>query len=175
MNKKIIVYLLLVTMVSFSCKKDNNSVAKINVSVITETNNEGSPISQIGNTDWTADNVWTAEELALFQTPTSAQLTNSEKATVSVLPGFPNPCTDMLIFASAISKPTLIQLVITDNMLLVKERIFTTNSNNSLNLFALNLDASKYANITNYRMYYGFYSSLDGLYYKGHGDFKIRR
>jgi hypothetical protein len=175
MNKKFVVYLLLISMLSFGCKKDNNSVAKINVSVITETNNEGSPISQIDNTDWTADNTWTDDELALFQSPTSAQLTNSEKATVSILPGFPNPSSDILNFVSTISKPTLIQLVITDNMLLVKERKFLTNYNNSLNIFSLNLDVSKYANNTNYRMYYGFYSSLDGLYYKGHGDFKIRR
>lgn len=173
MSRKLIVPFLLISILHLNCKKDSN--AKIDVSAITETDNVGNTLSQIDNTDWIIDNMWTTDELALFQTPGSSQLTNMEKAIVSIEPSFPNPSAGGFYFAANISKSTLVQIVITDNMLSVKDRFFATNKNINFYLLKLNLDASKYPNNTNYRMYYGFYSMADGLYYKGHGDLKINR
>lgn len=176
MKKELIILLLLITIFSFSCKKtDSGQTAKIDVTVITETDNFGTTLSQIDNSDWTNENTWTNEEFTLLQTPSVAQLGSSEKAIITVWPGFPNPTSGIIIFAANISKPTLVQIVIVDNMLSLKDRYFLANSNNNLNLFTFSLDASKYSNNTNYRIYYGFYSLTDGLYYKGHGDLKIAR
>ena len=164
MKKGLIALVFLIAIFSFSCKKtDSSQTAKIDVTVITETDNLGTTLSQIDNSDWTNENTWTNAEFALLQTPSVAQLGNSEKAIVTVRPAFPNPTSGIIIFTANISKPTLVQIVIVDNMFSVKDRYFLTNSNNNLNLFMLNLVASKYSNNTNYRVYYGFYSSIDGI------------
>ena len=39
--------------------------------------------------DWTKDNTWTNDKQALFQTPTSAQLANTETGTVTIFPACP--------------------------------------------------------------------------------------
>ena len=178
MTKKLIGILLLSYVVNIQCKKEthseNNFVAKIDVSQITETDLSGNIMAHVDNTDWTEDNTWTSEEYDLFQTPSSSQLTNSETAAVAIYPAFPNPLAQAFMFSYNTSKVTLIQIVLTDNTLSAKDRYFF-NTKVGYNLLEFNLDDSKYLNNTNCRMYYGFYSSTGELYFKGHGDIKIKR
>jgi hypothetical protein len=176
MKMTIISILLVITASSINCKKQTvNPVPKIDVSVITKTDDFGSPAVPIDVTDWTLDNTWTTEEIALFQTPTATQLAGAEKAVILMKPAFPNPAASLIHTLFDVSKSTLVETVITDNMLSVKDRFFYNASNTSLNINLYNLDAIKYLNNTNYRIYYAFYSAIEGLYYKGHGDIKISR
>lgn len=172
MPKIILRLSLFFLILNIQCKK-NNDKPTIDVSQITITDALGNILSQ-DNTDWTKDNNWTTEEEALFQTPTAAQLANTQTATVSLFPAYPNPASSQQSIVIATSKTTLLQIVITDNMLSVKQRFFVNTSNTTQAISYL-FDSLIFSNNTNYRLYYGFYSLSDGLFYKGHGDIKISR
>jgi hypothetical protein len=175
---KIISAILFVSIFTTNCKKTDapNHAGKIDVTRITETDNLGLVVSQIDKTDWTLDNTWTTEELALFLTPTSTQLANSERATVEIKPGFPNPNSSSLFnFTCSTTKPTFIQIVTVDSMLSIKDIFFLNTTATGLNINTLALTSSKYLTNNYCRIYYAFYSQADGLYYKGHGDVKITR
>jgi hypothetical protein len=127
MIKKTITAILFLSIYTIHCKKSDapNQTGKIDVTRITETDNFGFVVSQVDNTDWTLDNTWRAEELALFQTPTSTQLANTQRASVEIKPGFPNPnSTSLFNFTCSTTKPTFIQLVTVDSMLSIKDIFF---------------------------------------------------
>ncbi len=131
-------------------------------------------MGQVDSTDWAFDNAWTSSENALMQTPTSAQLLNTENAVVTMYPSYPNPLFDIAGLAFNTSKPALLQMVVTDNLLTVKFRKFIT-TNSGINNLQIMFATNDYTNNKNYRLYYGFYSANGGLFYKGHGDLAIRR
>ena len=164
MNKKVLTYILLFTLINTQCNKDNNGI--INVSSITETDVLGNSTGHIDNTDWTKDNNWTSSESKLFESPTADQLANTQTSTISVA-AYPNPVGPALMFYFNSSGITLAQIVITDKFLTIKERHYYLGHTGS-NFLQINPDQTKYANNTNYRVYYSFYSLADGQYYKGH-------
>ena len=172
MTKTILKALFLFLILNFQCKKNDNKPT-IDVSQITSTDALGNILSQ-DITDWTKDNNWTIEEQGLFQTPTPAQLVNTETATVSLFPAYPNPVSNAQFIGITTSKITLGQIVITDDKLTIKKRFFF-NTPSTPQAIAYLFDSSIFSNDTNYRLYYGFYSLSDGLFYKGHGDIRISR
>lgn len=172
MTKTILRLILCFSILNIQCKKNNDSPV-IDVSQITSTDALGNILSQ-DNTDWTKDNNWTDKEQALFQAPTSAQLVNTETGTVTIFPAYPNPVINQQFLTIKTSTITLLQIVIVDNMLSIKKRYFVLTSGSTLS-FAYLFDAAIFTNNTNYRLYYGFYSLSDGLFYKGHGDIRINR
>ena len=161
MTKTIFLISFLVLIINIRCKK-NEDKPKIDVSQITVTDALGNVLSQ-DNSDWTNDNNWTTEEQALFQTPTSAQLSNTQTAAVSLFPAYPNPVSHVQFIVITTSKVTLLQIVITDNMLSIKQRFFF-NTPNTTQAISYLFDSSIFSNKTNYRLYYGFYSLADGLF-----------
>lgn len=176
--KKILIALLLFSwFVNAKCKKETDDAPTIDVSKITPTDLAGNSMGQSDNTDWTFDNTWTNEEVKLMQAPTSAQLSGTEASDITMVPAFPNPLSTAFTFVAQIPKPACIQLVVTDDRLQVKDRFFLKNNNpgGSYFLSVINMDAAKYNNNTNYRVYYAFYSLADGLFLKGHGDIRIQR
>ena len=172
MNKTIIVIAFLVLILNIQCKK-NNDKPLIDVSQITSTDGLGNILSQ-DNTDWTEDNNWTTSAQELFETPTNAQLANTETANVTLFPAYPNPASNQQIIDITTSKATLAEIVITDDKLMIKKQFFFNTPNTTQGIAYL-LDSSIFSNHTNYRVYYGFYSLADGLFYKGHGDISINR
>jgi hypothetical protein len=167
-------------LLNIGCKKTKEDMVQnvvnntIDVSKYTTTDVVGNILGSIDNTDWTFDNTWTAAENALMQIPTAAQLQNTETATITLYPSYPNPLVDILRWSFNTTKNTLLQTVVTDSLLNVKLRNFTTTNIGS-NSIAILLATNEYTNNKNYRLYYGFYSLNAGLFYKGHGDLAIRR
>lgn len=164
------------------CKKEQdkaqepviqNPVAKIDLSGITTTDYAGNILSPVDPTDWTNDSAWTAAETAIFQLPDTTQLANTERASLSFSPAYPNPLQVQFALHIEADKRTLLQLVICDSMLTVKDRYFMPLKSGS-NDFAFRLEPVNYNAGTNYRLYYGFYGAAESLYYKGHGDLKIK-
>jgi hypothetical protein len=176
-----LIYFLL--FLNLGCKKTaadvvqnvvNNTINTIDVSKYSTTDVVGNSLGQIDNTDWTFDNTWTAAENALMQSPTPTQLLNTENATISLYPSYPNPLVEQFVLSFSTTKSTLLQLVVTDSLLNVKMRNFRTTNIGSNSITFL-LAANEYTNNKNYRLYYGFYSLSGGLFYKGHGDVAVRR
>jgi hypothetical protein len=177
MNRKLLIIALLFTQINFHCKKEADVLPKIDVSKITETDEHSVRLGQVDNDDWKQASL-TPAELALFQTPSPSQLANTEKANITIHPAYPNPTSGILYYTSNISKFTLLQIVITDNMLNVKDRFFLTplgTNDTDIELVQLRFDSIKYSNNTNYRIYYGYYSLSDGLYFTGYGDIKVNK
>ncbi len=177
MNKKLFIVAVSFSLISLQCKKEPDLLPKIDVSKITEIDKYSVGSGQVDNDDWKQSSL-TPTELSLFQIPSPSQLANTEKANIAVHPAYPNPTSGILYYSSNISKFTLLQIVITDNMLNVKDRFFLTplgTNDTDIELVQLKFDAIKYLNNTNYRIYYGYYSLADGLYFTGHGDIKIIR
>ncbi len=180
MLKNSFYFLLSLFFLNFGCKKPTEDTVQnvvnttIDVSKYTSTDVVGVSLGLIDNTDWTLDNAWTNTENALMQTPTAAQLLNTETATITLYPSYPNPLLETFSWGFKTTKTTLLQTVITDSLLNIKMRNFTTTNVGS-NALAFLLTANDYTNNKNYRFYYGFYSLDAGLYYKGHGDLAIRR
>lgn len=172
MTKTIFLISFLVLTLNIQCKKKEDKPA-IDVSQITTTDALGNILS-MDNTDWTKDDNWTTQEEALFQTPTAEQLANTETAVISLLPAYPNPVSHEQFIVITTSKITLLQIVITDNKLAIKQRFFFTTPSTTQSITYL-FDSSIFSNNTNYRLYYGFYSLADGLFYKGHGDIQVSR
>lgn len=173
MTKTIASLLLsLLLIINIQCKKEKDKPA-IDVSGITITDALGNFLSQ-DNTDWTKDNDWTKQEEALFQMPTAGELANTETATVSLSPAYPNPASSEQSIVITTSKVTLLQVLITDDRLAIKKR-FLFNTPATTQAIAYLFDPAIFSNETNYRLYYGFYSAAGGLFYKGHGDIKISR
>ncbi|MEO9032113.1 MAG: hypothetical protein ABI285_02655 [Ginsengibacter sp.] len=171
-SKNKIVLLFLFALINCHCHKQNSPV--IDVSSVSATDVVGNLVGSIDKTDWTKDSNWTPSENNLFEQPGADQLTNTQTSTVSVGPAFPNPFGSTFMFNFQSSGVTLLQLVITDKFLSVKERHYYL-SKTGTNFLQLKLDETKYANNNNYRVYYSFYSLADGVYFKGHGDIKISR
>ncbi len=167
-------------LLNIGCKKTTEDVVQnvvnnpIDVSKYTSTDVFGNLLASIDSTDWTLDNTWTTAENALMQTPTAAQLLNTETATITLYPSYPNPLVDVFRWSFNTTKNTLLQTVVTDSLLNVKRRNFTT-TNIGFNAITFLLDSNEYPNNKNYRLYYGFYSLSSGLFYKGHGDLALRR
>jgi hypothetical protein len=180
MSKNSFYFLLTSFLLNFGCKKSTENAVQnivntsIDVSKYTSTDVAGASLGLIDNTDWTFDNTWNSAENALMQTPTAAQLLNTETATVTLYPSYPNPLMEVFAWGFKTTKTTLLQTVVTDSLLNIKMRNFTTTNIGS-NALAFLLTANDYTNNKNYRFYYGFYSLAAGLYYKGHGDLAVRR
>ncbi len=176
MKIKIIAIIICVGLFNFSCKKEdkNDSKRKIDVSAITERDFLGNNTGTVDNTDWTADDYWISDEATLFELPSSSQLAGTKKAADINIFAYPNPVGSTVIIYFNATDVTLLQIVITDDVLSVKDRYFFTTKAGS-NPLQINFDPAKYANKTNYRVYYSFYSQADGLYFKGHGDIRISR
>jgi hypothetical protein len=173
------IYPLFLAMVltTWQCKKDDNTqeppppAAKIDLSLFTATDITGVIIA-IDTTDWTLDSAWTAEEQALFETPSAAQLEHTETADINMIPAFPNPLSANFYWLFYTSKVTLMQWVTVDSMLNVKERNYLTTAAGE-NKVAFQLHPAKYSDKTHCRFYYAFYSRANRAFARGHGDLRI--
>jgi hypothetical protein len=178
MKKKPLLFpaLAIFALVQITCQKDKNQapkpVAKIDVSAITMTDPYGNPMWLKDSTDWREDENWTEEEISLFDTPDTMHTRNAKTGTVTVYPAYPNPLHREFGLSIRTSTATVMQLVFADSLLAVKNRYVLPVDSGSKS-FRFRLDTSLFAAGTNYRLYYGFYSRTDPLYYKGHGDLKL--
>lgn len=172
MKSKLIGLVLFFTLINTACRKTDPPF-EVDVSGITETDIYGNLSGYVDYTDWTRDNSWSAFELNLFETPTAAQLAGTETADIVLYPVYPNPLVLTVGFSFNTNKVTLLQLVITDKLLNIKYRTYLTTQAGSNNLL-VGLDATKYINNSNYRLYYCFYSLTDGQFFKGHGDLQLK-
>ncbi|WP_207496122.1 hypothetical protein [Aridibaculum aurantiacum] len=171
--------LMFVLVAQSSCRKETPAdgtgiTDKIDASRITTTDALGNITHDIDPTDWTYDTTWAADERAVITNPLAAQLANMETGVVSIYPAYPNPLRDKVTFSFKNTRQSLLQIVIVDRFLQVKDRFFFTTTPGSSS-FTFELDEEKYINNINYRMYYAFFSQADGLYYKGHGDLQVKR
>lgn len=177
MNKNLLIVAILFLSINIQCKKEADILPKIDVSKVTETDEHSIRIGELDNDDW-KQSALTSYELALFQKPDPSQLANARKANITVHAAYPNPTSGTLYYLSNISAFTLLQIVITDNMLNVKDRYFVTPlraNDTDIEIVQLKFDSGKYLNNTNYRVYYGYYSLSEGQYFTGYGDVRISR
>lgn len=173
MHKKIVIFIIVLSAFNLQCKKTPDSQPIIDTSKITETNDQGEKVGQVDETDWTEDTNWKSAEYNLFMKPNTTELENTETATITIHNAYPNPIWKMVVLNYVATEVTLVQVVVTDNMLNIKDRLFykTKQGNNTIQIA---MDADHYKSNTTYRIYYGFYSATNELYFKGHGDVKIQ-
>lgn len=179
MNRQILPVILLAIIFLFGCGKaspvPDEITDQVDTQSITSTNLNGNSLGQVDPTDWTKDVNWMATESALLETPTATQLSNIvDTGTVSVFVAFPNPMVSQFNWGFKTTKPALLQMVIVDNLLKVKWRQYFTTQTGS-NVISILMPDADYLNNKNYRLYYAFYCSSKGLYYKGHGDLAVRK
>lgn len=152
------------------CEKDK--AFSIDVSVITPTDATGNSIGAADNTDWTEDGDWNEAEIALFRSD-PIDMTGAEVATITMQPGFPNPCLHQIAIAFTPSKPTFIRIVIVDAKLKkLAQYNFLTSS--GLNVYNIPFAPATFPINNNYRIYYTFNAPGYDMYYKGHGDVSIK-
>lgn len=171
--RKILVCLFLFALVFSHCGKEKISTREIDVSRYTQTDNIGMVVGTVDETDWTKDSVWTAAESQLFESPPATALAGTTTGSVSVFPAFPNPVSQTFGFAFKAKQEALIQLVVTDNRLVVKDR-FSFRADTGSRVVMIRLTNDRYKSKTNYRLYYGFSSATDVLFFKGHGDLRLQ-
>jgi hypothetical protein len=180
MENKYLSFVLVAILVVYSCGKSNNNpediTNQIDTQSYTSTSVTGTSLGLIDPTDWTRDNIWLPQETILFQAPTSTQLANtSDSGTVLIFPAYPNPLNNIFNWGYRTTKTSLLQIVITDNQLNIKKRLFINNTLVGNNTISIQMPESEFEQNKNYRLYYAFYTSNNGLYYKGHGDLAVRR
>lgn len=169
---------MFLTLLFWQCEKEtkeiDNPPAKIDVSAFTPTDIYGNLMGTADSTDWTEDQVWAAEEYNLFQSPSLPDLADTKTGAVTIFPVFPNPMAEFFTLVYKADDTAFLQLVVTDSLLQVKDR-YAVHTGTGSRMLAIKLNADNYVPNTNYRLYYGFSSAADKLFFKGHGDIRIRQ
>lgn len=162
---------LLITLFVPSCKKD--TVTTLDFSQITVTDSYCLYIDAVDISDWAQDANWTTQESSLLNFLRTISVTDSVAGFVQLSGACPNPSAGKFALGINTEHACVMKLAVVNTEMHViyytckaftGGPILTAYDFTSLTAFRKN---------QNYRMYYGFYTAGDSLYYKGHGDFRI--
>lgn len=157
----------------YSCKKEISSTSTFDFSNFTVTDSSCLYISNVDSTDWTYDANWTAAETALLNFGDTISTLDSMAGYVQVSAACSNPSAGLFILGTDVQKACTMKITVVNNKLeLLHYRAVKLTGGPIIHAFDFRFSGSFHKN-ENYRMYYGFYTSKDSLYYKGHGDFRI--
>jgi len=187
-----ILFIIIIFQSINGCKKntENNSTPNTySFSGIVTIDNEGMPMGIWGNDDgdWSTDNYWSDEELALLDFSDTISLSNTylrdttgwnsgsgihEQPHNNVI-AYPNPVNDRLNIAYRGLGLLKFKTVIVDKYY---NTLFTYVFKDSSSTIQLDIsDSTMFKNGTIYRIYYSL-SAIDSVnFYKGHGDILICR
>jgi len=162
---------LFITVAFSSCKKDNST--PIDFAKITVTDTSCIYISDVDNTDWTQDAVWTIQEKSFMNFADSIVVTDSTTGYVQPSAPCANPNEGAFTLSMNAEKQCKMKLVCVNTEMEVLYYSSTKLTGGPIsNAYDFRSNTAFHKN-ENYRLYYGFYNSKDSLYYKGHGDFRI--
>lgn len=169
--KFLIPYIFLIAVFFSACKKE--STTPLDFSKITVADIYCVYISDVDSSDWSHDDVWTAQETALLNFTDTISVTDCTTGYVQISAPCPNPSEGLFILGINTERQCKMKLVCVNTEMQVLHytaRKFTGGPIATAYDFRSNTAFHKNEN---YRFYYGFYSAADSLYYKGHGDFRL--
>ncbi len=153
------------------CKKDPAVYADF--TKITVTDSDCIFIGDVDPADWTYDDSWNTQETTFLNYKDSLPKGDSTIGYIQVSAICPNPNAGAFSLNVNTGNVCRMHLVCVNNefqILYYTSRYFTGGPNElSFDFGAL----TSFHKNENYRIYYGFYTAKDSLYYKGHGDFRI--
>jgi hypothetical protein len=154
-----------------SCKKDKSIYTDFNTITVTDEN--CIYIGDVDPLDWTYDANLTAQEHNFLKYIDSIPSGDSTTGYILVSAACPNPNPGQFTVAVNTEKTCKMHLVCVNSemqILYYTSRQFTGGPvTTSYDFRAL----TAFHKNENYRLYYGFYTAKDSLYYQGHGDFRI--
>ncbi len=158
---------------SSSCKKEISSTSTFDYSNFTVTDSSCLYVANVDSTDWTYDASWTTAETALLNFNDTISTLDSTAGYVQVSASCSNPSAGLFIMGTDVEKACSMKIAVVNNKLeVIHYRTAKLTGGPMMHFFDFQYTGSFHKN-ENYRMYYGFYTSKDSLYYKGHGDFRI--
>jgi hypothetical protein len=159
--------LLLFLVFTISCKKD------INIIGFTMTDALGNIMSVEDPGDWTFDDSWKQKETDIFDNIPSEDLSGSSMGSITIYPGFPNPCVNQFSFHinSSTKCEMRIAIVDKDRDKLVAETVEVKSGGN---MYYFTLPSESFKSGTLYRVYYVFDAEGHLMFKKGHGDIMIQ-
>ena len=154
-----------------SCKK--YTVYIVDYTSYTPTDKECRVTGTVDTTQWVNRVLNRQEDTAFLIFSGNITTADSAAGTVSLSPPCPNPSNGFFVWNVNPQRQCKLKVVC----------ISTAQDIVYYNAYALNggpitlgfdfRSISTFRNDSNYRMYFGFYTSRDSLYYSGHGDIKI--
>lgn len=157
----------------FSACKKTAVTSPPDFSKITVTDSSCIYSGAVDSTDWTYDDTWTTQELALLNFTDTISVTDSTTGYVQVSAACPNPNHGVFIIGTDVQKQCKLKVAIVNtSMQLLAYNTYHLTGGPIMTGFNFAGSGSFHAN-ENYRMYYAFYNSQGTLFYMGHGDFRI--
>lgn len=167
-------FLLFVSILLFSCKKDPSTETvnnTISISGITVRDITGQ-ITSVDNSDWVKEDNWPGFINDKFNFPDTLNYHWKNDSTTDFgAAAYPNPTNHEFQWNLHTSKPIIMKYIIVDEAGTVftngTMRVETGGSTIFMDLADDKFPKNKY-----YRIYYSILDSLKKSYYKGHGDIK---
>ncbi len=167
----IICLLALYSAFIFSCKKTTEQT--LDFSQYTQTNSECSVIGTPDSISWTNAIFNLQQDTPLLNFADNLYLTDTLAAVINITPPCPDPSNGFFIWHVNSSGPCKLRLVCVDiNSDVLYYNAYLLQGGPLEIAFDFRNKSAFQAN-TNYRMYYGFYTSRDSIFYSGYGDFRI--
>jgi len=169
MENKIMLLALLSLLILADCKHKEVEVPepKIYFTGIVKTSDTGEYLGGGDTTDWRLDDVWTAQETALF--PNSTLPLCAPRDSLEVFPAAPNPMQERTFIGLSTVTGTLWELRLVDEDF---NLVWTYSADNFLNgLNAISLETTDFPKDT-LRLYYQ--AEYGGCRWQGHGDLLVQ-
>lgn len=188
MKKGIILVTVVLLIISIRCNDDEVATFV----GITETNELGVVVGQVDQTDWVLDEVWSDQEIQLFDGVSENSLNNNGTAIdfsqfpsiINQTPVFPNPNRGLFSFNSIDDDFTEGKFVLVDNRYNILIGPISLNAgssilfeievqNQSASFFQSTSPTGSTSTVTSgqvLRAYYYYRMPNDDVYLKGHGD-----
>lgn len=160
-------------LITAACKEEQ--FTPLNFDAVTRTNDSCAILGQADPTDFTHDLLWTNQEESVMSFKNTQQGADSLAGNIQVLPICKNPSNGQFSFEIRCEKACKIKLAFVNyEMDILHYATFVQDSgqvNHPFNFVGL----SSFRPNKNYRLYYSMSNSLDSVYYRGHGDFRIEQ
>ena len=155
-----------------SCKKEVTQI--VDFSKYTATDNECRIVGVADTTQWINSVLSRAQDTALLIFADNIFISDTQAAKISITAPCPNPSNGFFIWNVNPSRQCKLKLVCvnTDGDILYYNSYGLLGGPMTLGFDFRN--QTVFRSGTNYRMYYGFFNSLDSLYFSGHGDIRIQ-
>ncbi|HRG90301.1 MAG TPA: hypothetical protein PLW44_14850 [Chitinophagales bacterium] len=162
---------LLILLAYSSCKKSD--IAPVTFSNITVTDASCLYISNIDTTDWGYDEGWYSYEYNFISFNDSVRITDSLAGYVQVSAICANPNDGRFTWNVNTGRQCMLRMAIVNtDMQIVYYAVKRLPGGPVTYQYDFSANTSFHKN-EYYRLYYGFYTSKDSLYYKGHGDIRL--
>lgn len=162
---------LLILLTYNGCQK--STIAPVTFEKITVTDTTCLFISDIDTTDWGYDEGWYGYEYNFISFNDSVRITDSLAGYVQVSAICANPNNGHFTWNINTGRQCMLRMAIVNTEMQILYYAVKRLPGGPVNYqYDLSANTAFHKNEF-YRIYYGFYTSKDSLYYKGHGDLRI--